>query len=476
MAKRVNSQTSIESIGFGSPVCASPNLDVTNLPKPAEFSTSKLDPEGPAPPGEYLYSCIALLMYCEKHGKVAICYHERSEVAWLPFAAAPVNKSWVDATQDLVNGIFSKEESEGVDISPLNPQIEIRSMHTIHILRVQLPVTQKFVYRLTQLIRVAGQLINAKDSCVCSGSQSTNRLKWIGLKEAMAGNVNNLWGPEVALFSQWIPQLKQQEVYEFTLEQAYMNISPNGRFAAGIEQEKLEMVYGDFLEFCFPAFYMTFTAFHKYFEKYMLEMKQSEETILQLFNGFNSACNGYLSFHEFLLGLVLIEPDCPPNENRLKFIFRYYDVDQDQELNESEMAKLAIDLRLASINVLKEQMNSKNLKYGDFIDLVEQEHLPNIELLCRSRSSIISKICENVVDRQKRRQAASKQTDANLQQANSSRNLCLACQTKKFSFGTHCVRLDPNGRCTEPRRLPDCKSNCSIKMRLLVNFFPFRQN
>lgn len=466
MLQRVKSQSSLESIGLGSPTCPSPNLDVANLPKPVEFSISKLDPEGASPTGEYLYSSIALLIYCEKHNKVALSYHEGSEAAWLPFIAAPINKKWVDSTQDFVKSIFSKEESEGTDVRLTNEQIEINIMHTVHILRVQVPVTQKFIYRLTQFIKVTD--INEKN-CVCS--QSSNRLKWVHLAEAKSGNVNNLWGPEVALFSQWIPNLKQQEIYEFGLEQAYINVSSNGvcqnaeeemLLSIGIGQDEVEKVYQDFLEFCFPAFYMTFTAFHKYIAQYVLPLKEDEKTSLRLFSGFNFAYNGYLSFHEFLLGLVVMEPNCLHNELRLKYIFRYHDEDQDQELNEMEVAKLAQNLQLKDTSVFREQMDSKNLQYSTFLKLAQDGQIPNIESTCRLSPAIIPRICKNVDDRQERRLAASKRTEPTLQ-TNSNLNLCLACRSKKYSFGTHCVRLDPSGRCVEPHRFSDCKySACTI--------------
>lgn len=470
MSLRSKSQSSFESIGLGSPTCLSPNFDEINLPKPLEFSISKLDPEGASPNFEYLYSSIVLLIYCEKHGKVALSYHKRSEAAWLPFIAAPVNKTWVDATQDFVKSIFSKEESEGADVCPTTAQIEIKSMHTVHILRVQLPVTQKFIYRLMQLIKLID--INEKN-CVCS--QSSNRLKWVNLAEAKSGNVINLWGPEVALFSQSIPDLKQQEIYEFGLEQAYIYVSPNGvrqneenklLLSTGVGQAEVEKVYQDFLEFCFPAFYMTFTAFHKYICMY-LPLKDDEETSLRLFSSFNFAFNGYLSFHEFLLGLVVMEPKCLHNEFRLKFIFRYYDEDQDQELNELEMTKLAKNLELNDISLFREQMDSPNLQYSTFLKLEQQRQILNTEYLFRVSIAVIPRICKNVQNRQERRLVATKRTDTNLQQTNINQNLCLACRTKKFLFGTHCVRLDPSGRCIEPRRLSDCKYTARTNNSLL---------
>lgn len=474
---RSNSEASLESIGFGSPIRA-PNVDVTNLPKPLEFSISKLDPEGGAPSGEYLYNSIALMIHCEKHGKIVLTFNERSEASWLPFIVAPQNKTWVEATQEAISIIFSKEDSE-LDARLTSTNIPIKSIKTVHILRVQLPVTQKFICRLTQLVTLG----DSTDSFVCC--QSSKRLKWISVDDAKAGNVDNLWGPEVAIFSQYIPDLKQQEIFEFGLDLAYFHVPANGFFRSPEEEmlhgariglPQVEKLYSDFLEFCFPGFYMTYTAFHSYISEYMPELKQNDERCVKLFHGFNFAFNGFLGFYEFLLGLAAIEPNCPHNEvssmsgretpnnngrslnlqTRLKFIFRFYDTDQDQVLSLEEATQLAADLRI-NVSVIQGRMtDGSNFTFADFLDLVRRGKLPNMEKMHRSPFSVIAKICENFLARNERRISASKRTDTMLNQAHTNRGLCLACRDKKYVFGTHVVRLDPSGRCVEPRHLPDC--------------------
>ncbi|KAJ6221289.1 hypothetical protein RDWZM_007101 [Blomia tropicalis] len=453
-------EASLDSIGFGAPIRV-PNLDVTNLPKPVEFSISKLEPDGGAPSGEYLYNTIAFVVYCEKHNRIALCFNERSEATWLPFIASPQNKTWHDATQDGISIIFSKEDSE-LD-ARLTTLMPIQSIFSLHILRIQLPISQKFIYRLIQLVKL-GENTDQFKCC-----QTSKRLHWVNLQDGMNGNVDKLWGPEVVFYSSYVQTLKQQEIFEVGLDQTYAMLPKDGvkhtleqemLVSVNITQQVLEKLYSEFLEHCFPSYYMTYTSFQSYMMELLPEyqLKESETMVLQMFHGYDSKRNGYIGFEDYLLGLVAMDPNCTNNETRFRLIFRYYDLDQDNMLNADEFRSLLMDLQLSDRSLQQQmvQIIENGIELANFISMCKDGSLKeHINRPCRFAFSPISRICDGFVKRNEQRIIASKRNDNILNQSNKSRGLCLACRDKKYQFGMHCVRLEPSGRCVEPRHLPD---------------------
>ena len=460
MTERTKSEVSIQSVGFG-PVLPD-NLDLTKLRKPLEYTISKLEPEGGPPASEYLFNCIAMVIYCEKHRKIALSFNERSDATWLPFIVAPPYKTWNDATKDGIQVIFSKEDAE-LD-ARLTTTVPIQSMHCVHILRFQVPITQKFVYRLIQLVK----LCESKDFRCCQNSNK-HRIKWISLDDASTGAVSKLWGPEVVIFATFVNELRQQEIYEFGLEQVY-NFVPKEGCPKSAEEEMMraneighletEKVYGDFLEHCFPSFFMTYASFFSYMNSLLPEFnfKNFETIAVQMFHSMNFHRNGYISFYEFLLGLVSMEPKTPNNRARLKLIFRYYDIDQDNILNSAEINQMLAEINIDP-NIVRNQLEAYNncLNFSNFQVLIQKGDLFNCDLLCRFPFSVVTRICQNFTKRREQRLLATKRAVIKLNKQTNNVDLCLGCREKKYQFGTHLVKLDSNGRCVEPRQLPDSK-------------------
>lgn len=143
---------SLDSIGLGPTHFAAPptNLDRTNITRPLDYSSSKLEPEGGNPKGDCFYDVIAFFIICERHKRVALAIHDKA--IWLPFIASPANKTWNEATIDGVSIIFSKEYSE-LD-ARLTRDAPVEAITCLQILRVQLPISQKFVSRVIQKIKL----------------------------------------------------------------------------------------------------------------------------------------------------------------------------------------------------------------------------------------------------------------------------------------------------------------------------------
>lgn len=242
-----------------------------------------------------------------------------------------------------------------------------------------------------------------------------------------------------------------------------------------IGRREADKVYSEWLEYCFPTFLMTYTSFMAYWSEYIPNHDIS--AIGQsMFRAFAYIGKPYLNFTEFLLGLACIEPNCTSNDVRHKFIFRYYDRNQDGSLSPDEFNELLSDLE-AKIPLKKYQQtlaeNGNNLTFPVFQLLIGKGILVGVETLCRAPISILERIYTNwdvrnenrrLANRKKKTdrvdQMGAKQSGFNAQSntpAGAHEDLCLGCREKSYQFGAHCVRLDPNGRCTEPRQIIDCE-------------------
>ncbi|OTF71297.1 hypothetical protein BLA29_011223, partial [Euroglyphus maynei] len=171
-------------------------FDLTQLPKLKEFTIAKLEPESGSPIGEYMYNCIAYIFYCPLHRRIMLSINERNQAVWLPFVAIQPDKTWNMSTTEGIAIIFSKDDSE---IDPrLVKTIPVQSINCVHILRIQLPMTKKFIYRLIQLVTLdsinqtqisSPQLLEQFRCCV-----NSKHLQWIDINDAITGNISGLWG------------------------------------------------------------------------------------------------------------------------------------------------------------------------------------------------------------------------------------------------------------------------------------------
>jgi len=87
------SQSSLKSLGMG-PSLRMASTDIRDLTRAAEnTTTSRLTPEGGSPPGESIFDCIAFVIYCPVHDRVAVSKVERAKAVWLPFVDCPPNRT-----------------------------------------------------------------------------------------------------------------------------------------------------------------------------------------------------------------------------------------------------------------------------------------------------------------------------------------------------------------------------------------------
>lgn len=315
-------------------------------------------------------------------------------------------RSWKDGA--LVGFFIVISGSDPDRFLALKDNPPFQSFKCIQVLRLQLPQTLKFITRLIYYFKLNP---NADKFECCKNIHP--QLEWTDLDEIKLGTIKHLWGPELVEYCSVISDKIKQKISEYSLEEAFLyvprdpprNLEEDMLKSLNITEKDVERLYADFLEHCFPSFYQTLESFKCYMAKYGFE--KNDCRLSKLFRAFNYSRNGYLSFHEFLLGIACMEPSIPHGEFRVKFIFRYYDTDDTGMLSEDSFKKLIMDMypntsekeikikmdeALKAIGTTGGKVSSK-----DFIIAVGSHKFRGTSSLCRSSKPIFNQITRSIV-------------------------------------------------------------------------------
>ena len=423
----------------------------------------KLKPEGDLHTISGKYDCHVYFIHCTEHNNVLLTRQHSISARWMPFTEMP-NRSWKDGAIDgfclvLSGGTTNKEMFEELKQSP--PYASFKCMQ---IFRLQVPQTLKFITRTIYYFRLNPIAENFK----CCQAIAPH-LEWFSLAIIRSGRVPNLWGPELVECCKLITDKVKKKITEYSCEEAYMyvprdppeNIEEDMLKSLHITQIDVERLYEDFVEHCFPSFYQTLTSFCCYMSKYKFEY--DEARLIKLFAAFNIARNGFLSFHELLLGLACLEPNSTHGEFRSQFIFRYYDLDHTGFLTEEKLKAMVADMVPAE-NV-EEKLDEIISGIGgtsvigrfsvtekDFLSAIGSHQIRGTSTLCRLPKSIFSQIsrflamkcfskinCKNVL--------------GNVMIKRDYENICSTCTDYQYEMACHSVNYDIQNNMTY-KRLP----------------------
>lgn len=304
----------------------------------------RLTPEG-AISDKRLYDCCAFVIVCSKHQTMAVVQQQAANcsICWLPFTVLPSDTSWEDGA---LLGSFIVLSAGVMDMfNWLKENRPYEEAYLFDVFRFQWPQTFEFTTRLAYFVKLK-LLPNSKFTCC----QSTSRIQWIPLSVLQSGVVDKVWGPELLEFSRWTSAPGAQRIQEISLKQAFCyvprdpprNLEEAMLKTASVTEGDVERLYADFVDHCFPSFGMTIWSFKEYMLKYGFE--SNDQRLVRLFHAFNYQRNGYLSFHELLLGMAAMEPNTVHGEARVKFLFRFYDRKNKGLLFENDFRKMISDI------------------------------------------------------------------------------------------------------------------------------------
>lgn len=325
---QIRSSSSSESIGS-----AGIGDNIANLQKAKESNLPKLMPEGATGLTEAVYDCIVYVIYCPEHDQIAIANVEKVKCVWLPFVVLPEGVTWQKASHDGVEILIGRQDAE-MDAEEAEKTAPVYNMSYLHMLRLQLP-SSRMILRLTQFVHL---MKNEFFKCC----QNNYQVNWIPSADILSNRVSNVWGPELKILTSMLVDTQPQIISEFTLNNTlyylYLNDSPEQKLMldAKMTDKIVYDIYSDYIEHCYPAFYMCFESFRAYLIKYG---HQDDNTRLTyLFNAASTSKRSFLDFHEFIIAILIMEPKCGLNkliEARISFIFRLTTTCQIfQQLNE----------------------------------------------------------------------------------------------------------------------------------------------
>lgn len=401
------------------------------------------------PTSDKIYDCCAYVIHCKAHNKMAVS-RSPSNAIWLPFISIQSRFSWTDAAIEGLPYVLGIEANK---YSITNPPFE--HIQLLEIFRLQVPQTRKFVTRVTFYVLLKQEdQVKANKGKKFQCCQDSNKLLWFDMDFICDGIVENIWGPELVEFCRLALQSETitlpQKLFEFGVEQVFQyypkdspqNLEESLLKSVKITENDIERLFNDFLDHCYPSFYMTIDSFRHYMLRNGFETQDIR--LKRLFNAFNYNNNGFLTFHEILLGFVSMERDTPHDEVRIKFIFRFYDTKKKGVLYDDDFRRIIRDINVDKegrpLPMTDSEVTKKikdalvafqarpvqgrlGVTYKRFLTGIASHSFRGTSVLCRSRKNIFSSISRRMAARTMKKAMLKGQLGEVLSRKNYSGNL-----------------------------------------------------
>ncbi|KAH9529213.1 hypothetical protein DERF_003107 [Dermatophagoides farinae] len=464
-ATRSTSTGSISSAGIGA------GLPIENQSEVAHHRENlppNLTPEGlSVDPNIRIFDSIVYLIYCPEHDRIAVTNVERARCVWFPFVCLNEHQTWMQAARSGVDLIIGRKDAEA-DAEESAKKAPVYSISYLNILRIQLP-PEKFITRLAMLVTLKKSPHSTFQCC-----QRSMRINWLRASDILADRIDKIWGPELKNFTRIVIGINERRklITEFSLENSFYHyftkensVEKKLLKASHIKPEHIAEIYENFVEHCYPSFYMSFESFKHYLIKYGFDRNDSRMAFL--FRACSLYDNDFLHFHEVLLGIIAMEPTTKHfTEGRLNFLFKYYDTSNNGFLKLEEFIVMVTDIHKYSSNT---SLNEENLKTeiekaircvgmkderiakDNLIKAVLNNSFKNTENLCRSPKPILPQISRLMQTKTTEKSGSSSSAEGFLvANRRSKKGTCIKCRDQHYEYCLHCVTFDTVGRCVAP--------------------------
>ena len=291
---------------------------------------------------------------------------------------------------------------------------------------------------------------------------------WIDARDVLNDSVRcgQLWGPEVKLFLAKLIKTDPTFIYEYSYNQVLIYFlkqdnTPYGKLLANskITSQMALTMYEDFVEFCFPSFYMTIESFKLYCTKLGFTKTLIGNRFGALFRAVTFKKNDYIDWQEFLIALVCLEPNTEHSEVRQEMLFRFYNNDGQGQLDFSELVAMVKDIHpdISDEGIANEilrpviktcKFKDTKLSFEDFKRAIQSEKFSGIEKLCRSPTLLISRIISDVNQRRE-----SQNSNKCIKVKRRNRGICHGCRAQNLEYCLNSVIFDSTGHCVTPTRI-----------------------
>lgn len=450
-----------QSIGFG----------VTD-----ETETQRTTP-GPVPYDQCLYNICVFGIKCQ-HKKMPLFIIKEKTSLWLPYVYISPGQKWITSNV-LIEDIIAREQIPNEDQRLGVPKGSIESMQLVAITRIQLP-SEEFVNQM-----VFSGKWKSDSKIVCC--KDTNSVVWLSINNIIEHKVPNVWGKDVIDFAEILVkrdeelrksfirtvEIQNSETYRFL---TYNNSSKSENNECklifelinetGVKREVMERLYSDFFQHCFPSIYMSFISFKQYINR--MDLKPIDDSIInRAFKAmkFKREVKDCLTFDEFLLGLIALEPKGPQNRLRDAYIFRYYDSNDDGVLDRSDIKNMVKDIKalqnkqtsITTDEAIEEEVDKifnisdisdeeNRITFDKFLSKVKSPELKPISILFRASESLHKLISDkNIYQKIEKTSKVVNKEEA--------KNCCPKHRLKNFKIAIHKLSVTSEGRLTDPKNV-----------------------
>ena len=474
-----------------------------------ELATPHLEPSSPVTSVyQKTYDCVAFVLHCPSHGKVAVA-RSPTEAIWLPYVQKHQKMSWYDSAKEGAMQVLA--EGSASRFEAFRRKAPFDQLLLLEVARVQMPSTNKFVARYIFYVRLnvpataaeteSGQPTSAATETTTSKAgfkccTDTARLQWLAIDFVSQGFIRNCWGPELVELARLVmeatvktaeeggpspPPVFRQRLQEQSVEQLFEilprldgPVQVHDTYTESLRKIKtnkndIERLFSDYLDHCYPSFYMTYDSFRHYLSRNGFE--KNETRLKRFFRAFNRAANGYLSFNELLLGLICMERETPHVEFRIRFVFNYYDTRSRTVLGQEDFALIVADMNVDKHGrvVLNEgQIQRKAAEamacfrtkpaeggeegapavvtFSSFLQGVGSHAFRGTSNLCRSRCNVFAKVNRRIAARAVKMNASvAKGRLARLVTRKGYQGSCQGCRAKKYRVAAHLAVVGVDG-------------------------------
>ena len=445
--------------------------------------------------GREIYDTIQLLLSCPLHQKVALTAVGEGKRLYLPFYPIKHGQTWVDAVGQFLLGKLLRENLAKIGGSTeaflANTSITAKPV-LVELLRTQLPVYFDFVHRATFRVELTAAACKAK---MCADNSLIGWYPAATFRPAHSP-MAAFFGPEPLLLKHFfsssaegggrlenVREVTITELFRCPLLEELREVKPGYLLGTCNAKDEVLRVYGDFLQQVSPSQFMTASSFADYLKQSRLKITVRVDALFAAF-----AANGlaYLSFEEFIIGLLIVGRLSPPEASEgsssstsvghsapsattsysagalqaiADFVFRFYAFPNDDKLNSSQLHQAAKDgLKLCTTA----QQPSSSMSKDKFRKAFIEHCLPAIQGFGSGRKRLKTfelvgqwspmqqlhlRLAHPVI---RRREQNADESKAVIEAKLNTLLLCENCHAKKYALSPYNLKLSLDGHLYEP--------------------------
>ncbi|XP_027202009.2 uncharacterized protein LOC113795966 [Dermatophagoides pteronyssinus] len=385
LSDKLTEYPSTTSLGFG----VEDSITVVVSIEDADIKSKQISPIAASFPFDQkisnnvdIYDCCLIAIECSKHKRLALqkmpnqCYY------------LPITRF------NIVTDSFEKIFNEFCESNTMSlPKGKFSSPELIDEWRIRQPKTERF---FTRFIFKTIIETDEKEKC-CIDSDTVRWLNESDLKNLLDPMSKNIlvWGLEPFNILHNSQQEKQpcNILKELQFEDILLfdDKNINELIDSVIDWTELERksIYNEYLVHCYPSQTMSFPAFISFSFKLSILNHFTPNELRMMYRSFDRNNNFAIDFQQLIIGIILMLDDNDLNhrspywnEKRFQSLFNYYDLDNDNQLNNEELYNLfkdyyeKLDSFLYDRSLIPAWMNEEKSR-KDYINNMMQKYSTN---------------------------------------------------------------------------------------------------